>query len=173
MLKNCLSSLSQNPSPKRDCITNANRLHVMPFTQSNPPFPTSFPSQSVCLEQEKQYQMWRGFFFFPFFFFSVQSGIKTLLFRRGGGGRFALHRLGSLFIEMEQEGRKNKYTTAFKHLLCLPRRDERKHCLPQNWLNWDEAVGTHGGWWLCLSCLSMRTGNSRTFQRMFWGRNLP
>ena len=141
MLKNCLSSLSHNPSPKRDFIINANSLHVMPFTQSTPlPFPTSFPSQSVSLEQEKQYQMWRGFFFF---FPPSSVWYKDLAVRKGGG--FALHRLGSLFIEMEQEGRKNKYTTAFKHLLCLPGRDERKHCLPQNWLNWDEAVGTHGG----------------------------
>lgn len=76
------------------------------------------------------------FFFFSLFLFFSSVWYKDLAVQKGGGGgRFALHRLGSLFIEMEQEGRKNKYTTAFKHLLCLPRRDERKHCLPQNWLN--------------------------------------
>lgn len=47
----------------------------------------------------------------------MQPCIKSLLF--GGGGCVALHRLGSLFIEMEEEGWKNKYTTTSKHLLCL------------------------------------------------------
>lgn len=80
--------------------------------------------------------MWR------LFFFSVQSDIKTLLLWRGeGGGCVALHRLGSLFIEMEEEGRKNKYTTASKHLSCLPGCDVSKYCLSRKWLNWDEAVG--------------------------------
>lgn len=62
------------------------------------------------------------------FFFPGQSDIKTLLLWRGQerGGCVALHRLGGLFIEMEEEGRKNKYTTASKHLLCLPGCDVSK-----------------------------------------------
>lgn len=89
--------------------------------------------------------------------FSVQPCIKTWLF--GGGGRVALHRLGSLFIEMEEEGRKNKYTTTFKHLLCLlDVMWENTVCPAKNWLHWDEADTTGlkterwGCWCLCCLC---------------------
>lgn len=110
--------LNSNPSPKRDCFIKAQTVHMWCHLRSQTPtLPHIFflapPPLAVCLAGEgKQYQMWR-----LFFFFSVQSGIKTSLF--GAGGCVALHRLGSLFIEMEEEGRKNKYTAASKHLLCL------------------------------------------------------
>lgn len=84
---------------KHQMFINANSLHV-----SAPP-PSSLPSQqSVWLERQSSARCGE----------SGRSGIKTPLFEMG-----ALHSLENLFIEMEEEGRKNKHTTASIHLLSV------------------------------------------------------
>lgn len=72
----------------------------MPFTQPNTP-PHATVCLAVCCWRRKAVPD-------VDFFFPVQH--KDLAVWRGGSW-VALHRLGSLFIEMEEEGWKNKYTT--------------------------------------------------------------
>lgn len=75
---------------KHQTFINANSLHVR-----------APPQQSVWLERQSSARCGE----------SGRSGIKTPLFEMG-----ALHSLENLFIETEEEGRKNKHTAASIHL---------------------------------------------------------